>query len=222
FFLMQALFMPGGRRKPSRGLVAILVVAPTMSAIFGLGFGQSLAAMLVPLLLSFVVIGALAWVWFRWSPRWGFQGVEQLQFSRIGRRVAIGAFLVVYILYGILLRPEFFPFDVAWVPVLLLYAGLVLLTAYYLRRAPPLPTSDRVALNARPTGRYLLLYLLTFLGIFLGLGALHSLLPGVLPVVATGIVFASVAIPVILLVSLAARALWNRRAPAPPLAGPVS
>ncbi|MEE9593003.1 MAG: hypothetical protein V3W28_05430, partial [Thermoplasmata archaeon] len=209
-------------RKPSRGLVAILVVAPTMSAIFGLGFGQSLAAMLVPLLFSFLVIVALAVLWFRWAPRWGFQGIDQLRFGRTGRRAAVGAFIAVYAGYGVFLRPEFFPLDVALVPFALLYAALLPLTAYYLRRASPLPKSDRAALDARPAARYLLLYLLTFLGIFLGLGALHSLLPGVLPVVATGIVFASVAIPVILLVSLAARAVWNRRAPAPPLAGSVS
>ncbi len=199
-----------------------MVVAPTMSAVFGLGFGQSLPAMLVPLLVSFLVIVVLAVLWLRWAPRWGFRGVGQLRFRRTERAVAVAAFLTVYILYGVFLRPEFFPFDVSWVLALLLYAGLIPLTAFYLRRAPPLPTSDRVALNARPAVRYLLLYLLTFLCIFLGLGALHSFLPGVLPVVATGIVFASVAIPVVLLVSLAARAPWNRRAPAPPLAGPVS
>ncbi len=221
FLLMQVLFMPGGRRRPSRGLVAILVVAPTMSAVFGLGFGQSLAVMVVPLLLSFLVIVALAMLWFRWAPRWGFQGVEQLKFSRIGRRVAIGAFLAVYILYGIFLRPGFFPFDAAWVPVLLLYAGLISLTAYYLRRAKPQTLFVGEIPDPRPAFRYLGLYLASFLAVLVGLAGLHALLPDILPVVATGIVFGSVVIPLVLLWSLGFGVLRKRRTRTPPLAEPV-
>ena len=221
FFLMQALFTPGGRSRPSRGLVAILVVAPTMSAVFGLGFGQSLAAMLAPLLLSFLVIAALALVWLRWAPRWGFQGIEQLRFRRSGRRAAVGAFIAVYAGYGIILRPEFFPLDVALVPFALLYAALLPLTAHYLRRASPLPRPNEPTLQARPALRFLLLYLLAFLAFFGGLGGLHALLPGVLPVVAVGIVVGSVAVPVIILGGLAFRAVRERGTRTRGLPGPV-
>ncbi len=221
FFLMRALFMPGGRSRPSRGLVAILVVAPTMSAVFGLGFGQSLAAMLVPLLLSFLAIVVLAVLWFRWSPRWGFQGIDQLRFGRTGRRAAVGAFVAVYAGYGVFLRPEFFPLDVALVPFALLYAALLPLTAHYLRRASPLPRSDEHTLQARPALRFLLLYLLTFLAVFLGLGGLHALLPGVLPIVAVGIVLGSVAVPVAILGGLTLRAVRERRTRSPGLPGLV-
>lgn len=220
FFLMQALFTPGGRSKRSRGLVAIMVAAPTMSAVFGLGFGQSLSSMLVPLLLSFLVIVALAVLWLRWAPRWGFQGIEQLRFGRSGRRAALGAFVAVYIGYGIILRPEFFPLDVALVPFALFYAALLLLTVHYLRRASPLPRSDEHSLQARPALRFLLLYLLMFLAVFLGLAGLHALLPGVLPIVAVGIVFGSVAIPLVLLGSLAVLAVRERRTPVPSFVEP--
>ncbi|MEE9197629.1 MAG: hypothetical protein V3U45_05755, partial [bacterium] len=221
FFLMQALFTPGGRNKRSRGLVAIMVAAPVMSAVFGLGFGQSLSAMLVPLVLSFLVIVALAVLWLRWAPRWGFQGIDQLRFGRAGRRAALGAFIAVYVGYGIILRPEFFPLDLALVPFALLYAALLPLTAYYLRRASPSPRSAERTLPARPALQFLLLYLLAFLAVFLGLGALHALLPGVLPVVAVGIVVGSVAVPVIILGGLAFRALRDRRTRTPGLPGPI-
>ncbi len=160
FFLMRVLFTPGGAGRASRGLRAILVAAPAMSAVFGLGFGQSLSGMLVPLFLSFLVLAALAMLWVRWAPRWGFQGVEQLQFGRNGRRAAMGAFLVVYALYAVFLRPEFFPFGRALVPVLLLYAGLIPQTVFYLRRAPRLPQRDGATLDASLAMRTLLLYLL--------------------------------------------------------------
>ncbi len=222
FFLMQALFTHGGRSNRSRGLVAIMVAAPTMSAVFGLGFGQSLSAMLIPLLLSFLVIVALAVLWLRWAPRWGFQGIDQLRFSRTGRRAALGAFVAVYVGYGIILRPEFFPLDLALVPFALLYAALVPLTApHYLRRASPRPRPAEHSLKARPVLRFLLLYLLAFLAVFGGLGGLHALLPGVLPILAIGIVVGSVAVPVVVLGGLALRALRERRTRTPGLPVPA-
>lgn len=221
FVLMRVLFTPGGAQRPSRGLLAILLVAPAMSGVFGLGFGQDLSQMLLSLFLSFLIIAALAMLWLRWAPRWGFQGVEQLQFGRTGLRVAIGAFLIVYAVYGVLLRPEFFPIGLPLVPVILLYAALVPLTLYYLRRAAPHPQRSGTTLVASPATRYLVVYLLAFVGIFLGLAGLHVLLPGVLPVVSVGIVFGSVAIPLVLLGSLALGVLRERRTRTPPLAEPV-
>jgi hypothetical protein len=214
FILMQALFLPGGRRKWSRGLLAILVAAPTMSAVIGLGFGQSLASMLVPLFLSFLVIAALAMLWLRKAPMWGFEGLDQLRLGRRGRRVAIAAFVGVYALYGVFLRPEFLPLGLPLVPIFLLYAGLVVLTAHYLRQAGPLDlrTGDGTWTSARSM-RYLALYLLMFLGVFLGLGGLHALLPWLLPAVAVGLVLVSVGVPLVLMVSLTLKGLRNRRAP---------
>jgi hypothetical protein len=222
FFLMLALFAPGRGGRSSRGLLGILVVAPAMSAVFGLGFGQPLTEMLAALLVSFLVILSLAVLWLRWAPRWGFQGLVQLRFGKTGRRVAVGAFFGVYALYGILLRPDFFPLDLSLLPFVLLYAALVPLTAYYLRRASFQPRREGATMPMRPAVRFLLLYLGTFLGVFLGLGGFHALFPGVLPVVATAIVFMSVAIPVLLLGGLTVRVLRNPRSRAPPLAGTAS
>ncbi len=87
--------------------------------------------------------------------------------------MAITTFVGVYALYGVFLQPEFLPLGLPLVPIFLLYAGLVVLTAHSLRQAGPLDlrTGDGPWTSAGSM-RYLALYLLMFLGVFLGLGGL--------------------------------------------------
>ncbi|MCJ2520880.1 MAG: hypothetical protein LN412_08080, partial [Candidatus Thermoplasmatota archaeon] len=152
FTLMNGLFSPGKRKAfRTRDLRAILLVAPVMGAILGYGFGRSIEAMLTSVLLSLLVITLLAVAFFFGARKWGFRRTEQLIFGRKGRWLAIAFFSGVYVGYGILLRPEFFPLGLALLPVILIYAGLIYLAANLLRSSrEPEPAAASQAPELRP------------------------------------------------------------------------
>ncbi len=212
FTLMNRLFTPGTQATlRAKDLRVILLVAPLMGATLGYGFGQSIDVMLVSVLLSLVAIFILAGLFVYGARRWGFNDPRQLAFGRTGRRLAIGAFLAVYIGYGVLLRPEFFPLGLPLVPVLLIYGGLIYLAARLLRSSHhDLKATGQDLPRPHVPLQYLALYLLSFVGIMLALGALHASLPAVLPVAAGLSMYAGAALPVILLSGLALRALRSR------------
>ncbi len=216
FTLMNRLFTPG--KNPSfraRDLRAILVVAPFLGAAFGYGFGQTLEIMLASVLLSFVPILLLAGLFMHGVRRWEFTSPDQLTFGRTGRRLAVGAFLAVYIGYGLLLRPEFFPLGLPLVPILLIYAGLIYM-GWRVLQAAETPATTPSTMVAGTWLRYLLLYAALFTTFFLAFGGLHVLVPPLLPIVAGLLVYVGAALPVGLLPIVTWKALTSPRGPPGP------
>ncbi len=212
FTLMNGLFSPGKKEAfRARDLRAILLVAPVMGAILGYGFGRSIEAMLTSVLLSLLVITLLAVAFVVGARKWGFTRTEQLVFGRRGRWLAIAFFSAVYVGYGILLRPEFFPFGLPLLPIILIYAGLIYLGATLLRSSrEPEPAAASQAPELRPALKYLMMYVFTFVAIFLAFGGLNALAPSVLQVATAGIIFAGAGLPVVLLSIIAIRTLKSR------------
>ncbi len=167
--------------------------------------------MLTSVLLSLLVITLLAVAFVVGARKWGFTRTEQLIFGKRGRRLAIAAFIGVYIVYGILLRPEFFPVGIPLIPILLIYAGLIALLVLVLRS--PIP-SPRALTSREPTLRtglkFLSAYAISFGAFFLAFGALNALAPGVLTVMAAASIFIGAALPIVLLGIIAARTLRSR------------
>ncbi|MFQ6013448.1 MAG: hypothetical protein ACE5LS_07370, partial [Thermoplasmata archaeon] len=165
FRLMQGLYSPANRgASKARDLKWFLVATPLLGGVLGYGFGRSAPELLLPLVLSFAVLVLLSLAFLWGARRWGFRSTEQLRLGRRGRAFALGAFVAVYVAYGVLLRPEFLPLGLPLVLVALIYAGLVLLTRATMRGAEveEAPAHEGPPDLAAPF-RYLLLYFLAFL-----------------------------------------------------------
>ncbi len=213
FRLMHGLFTPGKAEGfKARNLRVILWMGPVLGMTLGFGFGTDPGIMAISITLSFLVIGVLAVIFMRGAKRWGFTRAEQLTFGKKGRRLAITAFIGVYIVYGILLRPGFFPVGIPLTPVVLIYTGLIALLVLVLRFPVPSP---RALTSREPTLRtglkFLSVYAISFGAFFLAFGALNALAPGVLTVVAAASIFIGAALPIVLLSVLAIKITKARR-----------
>lgn len=191
----------GRRRLPS------LYAAPALvGGLFAFAFGRPLPEIVLSLALSLLVILVLAAAFLRQARRHGLRDRAALGLGPRGRRFAWGAFLAVYVVYGALLRPEHLPLGLPLLPVLLLYGGLLLLAWRQLRRRPG---PDR---EAPPAGTWTpRKYLLTYASLFPlatgGFGAVHLAAPGLLPLVAIGVMIAGAGLPLLLFPWL----LWGLR-----------
>ncbi len=213
FRIMSGLFAPGGTEPlAAKNLRAVLWLAPVVGATVGLGFGLGVEVMLPSVLLSLLVIALLAVLFMAGARRWGFTSPDQLVFGRTGRRTAWAAFATVYVAYGVLLRPEFFPLGLPLVPVLLVYGGLILLIRSVLASGETLPRLESTALpRPKPTLGYLGLYGLAFVGIFLAFAGIHSLVPWLFPVAAGLSVYVGAALPAVLLAILLVQTRTSNR-----------
>ncbi len=168
--------------------------------------------MMTSVLLSLLVITLLAVAFVVGARRWGFTRSEQLIFGKRGRWLAIAFFSAVYVGYGILLRPEFFPLGLALLPIILIYAGLIYLAATLLRSSKePRPTVPFQAPRLSVSLRYLLAYLFAFVAFFLLLGGLNALAPSLLQMATVVIIFAGAGLPVILLSYITIRTFKARK-----------
>jgi hypothetical protein len=129
----------------------ILVGAPVISATFGVAFGSPPLELLASILLSMVVLFAVARFFLRRAPLWGFKGPDDVLLGPTGRRRAMGALALVYIFYGATMRPDAWPSVVGFVLPALLYAVLFLMFYPFVRGdrvpivAPPAPLAIPVA-----------------------------------------------------------------------------
>jgi hypothetical protein len=221
FRLMDGLFSPrGDRRLTTREGKAILLVAPSVAALFGHAFGRSMEEILISLTLSLAVILLLSLVFSRMSPRLRFTEIEQLVLGKRGRRIAIGSFVAVYGVYGTILRPEAMPNGMPIVVVLLIYAGLILMAHALLRRPSPAVT---IRAEAAPTvqnpWRFLTVYAGAFLLAAVAAAWFMSVSPDVFAAVAMGVIVGGVGLPAILIPYVLLRILRARRMKAPATLG---
>jgi hypothetical protein len=114
----------------------VVLGVPLMAATFGVAFGGNAIELLGTVLLSLVVIFAVARFFMKKAPQWGFKSADDVLLGPTGRKRALAFLVLVYVFYGATMRLGALPSLVGLILPVLLYAVLFLIFVPLIRPRP--------------------------------------------------------------------------------------
>lgn len=240
FFLVRKLVLePHAHPFQIREVRWVVIGVPLLAATFGVAFGGNVFELLGTILLSLLVIFAVARFFLKKAPEWGFKGADAVLLGPAGRKWALRFLIAVYAFYGATMRLEALPGPAGLILPALFYAGLFLLFIPLIRPRPavveaPAPVAavaPAPALVARAVGpepeaavappqppplsteglqRFIVRYALVFAGLILVCVAIASFAPWILFILYIGFVLQGGVGAVVFLAAAAVRVLKGK------------